>query len=79
MRPICDEQSSRSKQRGAVQYSDRHTDSWHYGQITFKIKYYSGQVSEYEDILLALKEDHSERMCEDKGAGEDIWNLERRC
>jgi len=38
-----------------------------------------GQVSEFEDLFLALKEDHSMRMCEDKCAGEDIWNLEERC
>ena len=38
-----------------------------------------GQVSEYEDGFLVLKEDHSVRMCEGKGAGEDVWNLEGRC
>jgi hypothetical protein len=38
-----------------------------------------GQVSEYEDIFLALKEDHIVKMCEDKSAGEDIWHLEGRC
>ena len=86
MRPICDEQSTRSEQRGAVRYSEmsecgnRHTDSWHFGQITVKVKYYAWSgFGECEDVVLALKEDNSVRMCEDKRAGEDIWNLEGRC
>ena len=38
-----------------------------------------GQVNEYEDLFIALKEDLSLRMCEDKGAGEDTWTLEGKC
>jgi hypothetical protein len=38
-----------------------------------------GQVYEYEDLILVLKEDHSMRMFEDTGAGEDIRTLEGRC
>ena len=66
MRPICDEQSTLSEQRGAVLYSEmsecgnRQTDSWHFGQITVKIKYYAWSgFSECEDVVL----------------GEDVWNL----